>query len=189
MKEDELSIIDQIIRYIKSNGDHKIKISSESKFRFENIEECIKAFIILDRSANYLKFQEAFYLSPIEFVKDSGLIEVPSNIEILNKCKNSYKKEHTDKCFECKFNKNGNANTMMTVCMNRSLYETLFNIIVESDLPKKILFSADLNFKKESGLEMIGETMKVIAANAQESGAVVDICVVNGITVIEVPDI
>lgn len=192
MQENEtndLPIVDQITRYIKSNGTQKFKISNESKFRYENIEECIKALTMFDRSLNILKFQESFNSNPIEFVKTAGLIEFPSNIEVVKKCKVSYRSDHTDKCFECRFNKNGNVNTMMTVCMNRRTYEQLLNIIVESDLPKKVLFSNESNLRRGEVVELIEEASKVMAANAEETGVVVNLCVVNGITVIEIPDI
>lgn len=187
--ESYMSIIDQITSYIKSNGNHKFNINPESKFRFNNIEECIKAFTIFSKSEKILRFQESFYNNPIDFVKNTGLLEVPSNIEIIRNCKYSYKKDHPNKCFECRFDVNGNVSTIMVVCMNRDVYERLFNILTESELPKRILFSNEVNIRTEPKIDMIKESAYVSAANAEETGVVVNIYVINDITVIEIPSI
>ena len=201
MKEKEIEILEEIKMYVNTNKAHRIRkeFFQKDNFKFENIEEVCDALFIFPRKNSgeseekEITFQESFYSRPITFVTTSGLIDIPGNIEILKSCHNSLLKSHKKACMSCKYNQEGIPKHILAVCMNRRVYETLLNILCETEFPKKVLFVGSVTvyaveFMDENS-RWNRDVKEFMEAVAQETGAVVKMFRLGDVTLIEVPKI
>lgn len=130
--------ITEIQKYLGSMNKHESKSNRESNF-FPNMETVVDAVIIFIKEEKVFSYQDAFENNPLDYAIQNDLISIPSGIEILNKCKNFMEEDHKKSCFECSFRRKGDPTNIAALCMNRKTYEIVFNIFLETKLPKKIL--------------------------------------------------